>query len=110
MRVGAREIVGSGSVVTQAGDDSVEIEYANLRFRLVFKSVEGANPEVVGTNDAGFAIFTFTNVENSLGMHWSAVVAATDEKTLHLAAYIFTLGDVGKRSRLISYTFSEEKR
>jgi hypothetical protein len=109
MRVGSRDIVGSGSIVTQAGDDTVELEHANLRFKFVFESVDGAQPSVLGTDQANVLTFTFTNIESSLGMQWSAVVAATGEKALHLAVYIFTIGEPKKKIRLINYTFSEEK-
>jgi hypothetical protein len=109
MRAGAREIVGSGSIVTQMGDDLVELEYANLKFKLVFESVEGGKPQVVGKDDGGIITFTLTNTDNSLGTQWSSVVAATGEKALHLALYVFTLGESTKKVRLINYTFSEEK-
>jgi len=108
MRSGKREIAGGGSIVTEPGDESVEFEYQNLRFRLVFQTVEGKNPEVAGRDDAGTIVFDLTNFDNSIGTHFSTVVAATGDKALHLAIYVFVLGEPSKKVRLINYTLSEE--
>jgi len=43
----------------------------------VFKSDEGKESSVIGTTAENALTFTFTNSDNSLGMHWSAAVATS---------------------------------
>jgi hypothetical protein len=73
MRVGNREILSSGSIVTQYGDDSVEIDLAGLCFKLVFKSGEG-KPSVAGEGDEKLLTLSFTNFDNPLGIAWSSEI------------------------------------
>jgi len=119
MRVGGRQVVLNGSVITLEGDREVEIEYANLRFKLNFVSSPGAAPTASEPSITGAAVgpqytFTLTNFSNPLGTSWNAVVATTPTssgktKKLYLAIHVHAVGQGERVSRLINYTFSEEE-
>jgi hypothetical protein len=117
MRVGKRQVVSSGSIITHEGDDSVEIEYANLQFKFVFVSgvIAGASePSIMGSSIGLAYTFTLTNFNNPLGTSWNALVASTPSafgktKNLYLALHVQAVGQGERLSRLINYTLSEEE-
>lgn len=105
MRVGAREIVNSGTVVTQYGDDTIEIEIADLRFKFVFSGREG-DPKVEAEGAGNLLTLHFTNFNNSLGIAWSSEVGTLAGKKLFLAIYMLTLGEGDNLKRAVNFTFS----
>jgi hypothetical protein len=105
MRVGDREIVGSGTIVTLYGDDSVEIEHSDLSFKLIFESGDG-EAEVKGEGQGKLLTLHFKNFDNVLGIAWSSEVGTIQNKKLFLALYVHTLGEGDKKNRLVNFTFS----
>src|SRR4051812_32816349 len=108
MRVGNREIISSGSVVTQQGDESIELSYQDLKFELHFATDGGemrANIKGAGKS----AAITFFNFDNALGTAWEAKLGTlTGGRTLHFACFIHVIGKKGAQNRLVSYTLSAE--
>jgi hypothetical protein len=107
MRVGNREIGLTGSVVAN-GNDPVEVEYANLRFKLVFEAGEKAAVKADGAGE--MLTITLTSFDNALGVAWSAQVGKVAGKNLFLAVFIHTVGTPGQPTfRLVNYTFTLEE-
>jgi hypothetical protein len=104
MRVGGRDIVVSGVIVTQHGDDSVEITVSDLVFKLEFR--EGALPVITATADGKVLTISLTGFDNPLGQGWHSHVGTYNNRELFLAIYVATLGEASKTVRNISYTFS----
>lgn len=106
MKIGNREVLGCGSIVTNNGDDRLEIEQSGLIFILIFESGEG-EPKISGAGDGAKLTLTFTNFDNPLGLSWSGEVGKVSETKLFLALYVATLGEKPSQSRLVSFTFSK---
>lgn len=108
MRAGSREVVGTGTIVTLQGDDSVEIEYANLHYKLSFLSDASGQSKVTGAGTGPSLTLELINFDNPQGLWWSAQVGAVSGKALFLALNVITFGETGKQWRKVNYTFSLE--
>jgi hypothetical protein len=107
MRVGGRDIAGSGSIVTNPGDSQVEIEHGNLTFVLNFIKGEG-DPTVAGHVDGQRLKLDLLNFTNALPTGWTSEVGLINGRRLHLAMIIVAVGEGEKVQRSIAYTFSLE--
>jgi hypothetical protein len=111
MKVGNRDIVGNGTVVTQAGDAVVELTYSNLTYILVFEtntqSADAARIETkLGDRSLEIKLYNF---DNSLGVGWFGHVGKIATKKLYLSLIIHALGEGAGITRSIGYTFSTEE-
>lgn len=104
MRVGGRDVVLNGAIVTQPGDDSLDLELSNLRFRIIFTG--GDDNTVVGDAQGSLLTLRVSGFNNSLGTAWSSEVGTLGGKRLYLSLYGFSLGDADKLVRLINFTFT----
>lgn len=111
MRVGNRTVVGGGSIVTQQGDDTVELNYGVLALKLVFEKADG-DPSVVTGITGQLLSLRLLNFDNPFGITWASQVGLSPDgaRKLHLAIHVQTIGaaDSSKVTRLINYTFSED--
>jgi hypothetical protein len=107
MRVGGREVVGSGSLITHEGDSNAELQHGSLSFQLTFATQPGGQPLVEGTAVGKSLKLTLMNFDNPLGTGWSSEVGTVGGKKLFLALYVSTIGDPEKRQRSIMYTFTK---
>jgi hypothetical protein len=106
MRVGDREVLSSGTIVTHYGDDNVEIGHADLRFKLIFERGEGGPAQVKGDGGGKFLTLRLINFDNLFGTAWFGEVGTAHDKKLFLAIFVHTLGEGDKLNRLINFTFS----
>jgi hypothetical protein len=101
MRIGKREVVQNTTLVTQFGDDTVEVEIADLTFRLIFQAAEAGAAKVRAEGSGKLLSLYLTNFDNPLGSTWFSEVGTRDDKKLFLALYISTIGSGEKVTRLI---------
>ncbi|WP_027556254.1 DUF6864 domain-containing function [Bradyrhizobium sp. Cp5.3] len=110
VKVGDREVVGSGAIVTHPGDKFIEFSYENLNYRIVFDTKP---PEANKGPSIDFEIvddwleIRLTNFDNSLGSSWSGEVGniGPDQK-LDLSFSLHTIGYGDNLSRTVSFTFT----
>lgn len=105
MRVNGREIVETGVIVTQTGDETVEISYKDLKFTLVFID-DRQKLRVVGDGEGKNLTLQLGGFDNPLGSAWSAEVGTTNSKKLILSLYTHAIGEGSSIVRLINFTFS----
>lgn len=107
MKSGNREVLLSGCVVTHGGDETVELSYEDLTFRLFFEE-RGEAPAVKtepDPSDPKGMIIRLADLDDPLGGGWFSEVGTSRERTLFLSIYMFALGKE-KKMRQIAFTFS----
>lgn len=112
MKVGTREVVQTGTIVTHHGADVVELNYLNLSYRLKFITGKvGDGQPLCATAIEGLRLdFTLTNFDSPLGIGWGDQVGMLDNGfSLFLSFFVHSVGERDKSIRSIAYTFSVEK-
>jgi hypothetical protein len=108
MKVGGREVVQSGCVVTQRGDKQLELLIENLEFRLVFEQREPPKADIKGEIDGTRLVLTLFNFGGPFMTTWSGVVGTLFAKRLHLALAVNATADDQGTTYSVNYTFSTE--
>ncbi len=105
-KVGGREVVGTGVIVTHHGDIEIDLAYENLTYRLIFKEVgqesAGISAEVFGDR----LEITLKNFNQPLGTAWFGDIGNVSGRKLYLSLMVHALGEGETITRSISYTFT----
>jgi hypothetical protein len=70
MRVGGREVIESGSVITHKGDDTVELSHGQLSIKLIFNAAGEGEPKMRAEGEGQVPTLYLTNWDNPLGLAW----------------------------------------
>jgi hypothetical protein len=110
MKVGGREVVGTGTIVTHFGDSVVELTYENLVFRLTFltntQTSELASIEAEVLDDR--LDLRLSHFDSAVGISWYGNVATVSGKTLYLSLIVHAIGEGENITRAIGFTFTTE--
>lgn len=108
VKVGTREVVASGSVVTKVSEHVI-ITLGSITYRVEFHSTDDkaltASAKIASPNTLAIQL---NNFDNPLGTSYSAAVGELNGKRLELDLFVFAIGEPNKQ-RLVNYTFSYEK-
>jgi hypothetical protein len=108
VKAGDREILLTGSLVAQEGDETLDIEFEDLSFHITFEKVAGSPVGSVMKTEGKTLIICLQNFDNVLGSAWFSDVGTTRGKRLFLALYISIVGEKNP-IRFVSYTFSTKE-
>jgi len=91
MRVGNREVVGSGSLVTHEDDETLEISYSNLNVKIIFETKEEGTPKADVEADGNFLTLTLSNFDSSLGSTFNSQIGTIPgpPKRLYFSQFTF---------------------
>ena len=111
MKVGGRNIVGGGTIVTNFGDSVVELNFENLDYRLIFLTSTQApgGAQIVSEVLGNRLDLKLTNFDNTLGVAWFGEVGSlSGNRKLYLSLMVHAIGEGDRIARSIGYTFSTE--
>jgi hypothetical protein len=108
VRVEGREITKSGTIVTQGGDNRIEIDYQDLQFVLIFAN-DGDELAVRAEGDGKVLTLRLEGFNNPLGSAWSAEVGTTSNGKLILSLFTHSIGEGPSIIRLVNFTISTER-
>jgi hypothetical protein len=109
MKVADRDIVASGTVVTQSDDSIVDLTYVNLTYRLIFatRAPTSEQARVDSAIEGGRLDLKLYNFDNVLGVSWHGNIGKLNSgRELYLALMVHSIGEGDKITRSIGYTFS----
>ena len=105
MKIGSREVLNAGTLVTEPGDDEVELSHGDLLFKLIFLPGTG-DGTVAGEANGKTLTLKLTAFANPLGIAWNSEVGQIGGRPLFLSLYVWAVGELGKEQRAISFTFT----
>lgn len=107
MKVGGREVVASGTLITHYDDAVVELNYQNLTYRLNFLSIPSPSDASISAEVVeGRLEITLINFDNPLGTTWFGEVGTVGDKKLYLSFVVHGIGAGKQITRSIGYTFT----